>query len=341
MNMMKYCPECYKELPPNSAACPYCGYRTGNGDEEAVPTDVLQTPQVDSYIPPEQAILGLLLLGIFFWGANITGAALPFFFDAGTKRNLLIALIASQVLTRVLIGYWAVEEVSLKSETKLTNKLGTFLLALVPIGDIFPSLHAARTVIRKERLPLLSIASISAVLVMSLVVFRTSDQIRNFFYGIDTKTPPELVTQIAEEAIAEEATANSKTTTPMPTATYKPYFNGCRNPLAVSADEEGDYIEVCGKITNFGVKDCKSCPLGFYSFLRIEEKFQIVSYEWKFTHAWLKKCVKVEDTLQLLAESPAFVFSTGEGCIGDCVHDFHGGLIDDNGAYFQPFDGCD
>ena len=26
MNMMKYCPECYKELPPNSAVCPYCGY---------------------------------------------------------------------------------------------------------------------------------------------------------------------------------------------------------------------------------------------------------------------------------------------------------------------------
>jgi hypothetical protein len=281
-------------------------------------------------------MLGLLLLGIFFWGANITGAALPFFFDVSTKTNLLIALIASQVLTRVLIGFWAVEEVSLKKNPKMSNKVGTFLLALIPIGDIIPSLHAARTVIRKERLPLLSIASISAVLVMTLVIFRTSPQIRNYLKGIDLIPTPGPVAVVAEETVTD-----SKTSTPPPTATYKAYFNGCRNPRTVSADEEGDYIEVCGKITNYAVKDCKTCPLGFYSFVKIEDKFQVVSYEWKFTHAWLKKCVKVEDTIQLLADSPAFVFSSGEGCIGDCVHDFHGGLIDDNGAYFQPFDGCD
>lgn len=338
MDMMKYCPECYKELPPNSATCPYCGYKTGNGSKEATPDDILRTPQVDSYIPPEQTVLGLLLLIIFFWGINIAVTALPFFFDAGTKRNLLIAAIASQVITRALIGFWAVEEVSLKKDATLKSKLGAFFLALIPVGDIFSSLHAARTAIRKNRLPVLSIASIAAVIIMSLVLHRTSEQITNFINGVDISSVPEGTTPLAESGISE---TEQETSTPLPTRTLRPYINGCRNPLTVTADEEGEHLEVCGKITNFGVKECKNCPLGFYSYVKLEGKFQVVSYEWKFTYAWLERCVMVEDTLQFLGDSPAFVFSSGEGCIGDCVHDFHGGLIDDNGVYFHPFDGCD
>lgn len=336
MNMMKYCPECYKELPPNSAACPYCGYRTGSGEEEDVSSGILQTPQVDSYIPPEQTILGLLLLMIFFWGITITGAVLPLYLDIGTKRNLLIAIIASQLLARVLIGMWAVEEVSLKNNASLQNKLGAFFLALIPIGDIYSSLHAARTAIRKNRLSLLSIASIAAVFIMTLVLFRTSDQIRILINDFDIHSPLPISTELAE--VDPEETSTSA---PEPTDTIRPDFNGCRNPLTITTDEEGDYVEICGKITNFGVKDCNTCPLGFYSFLKLEDKFQIVSYEWKFTHAWLKKCVRIEDTVEILGKTPAFVFNSGEGCIGDCVHDFHGGLIDDGGIYFQPFDGCD
>lgn len=336
MDMMKYCPECYKELPPNSVTCPYCGYKTGNGSKEAAPDGILRTPQVDSYIPPEQTVLGLLLLTIFFWGINITVAALPIFIDAGTKRNILIAVIASQVITRALIGLWAVEEVSLKRDATIKSKLGAFFLALIPIGDIFSALNAARTAIRKNRLPILSTASIGAVIIMSLVLYRTSDQITNMLTGIDIEATPGEATPLSELAVVE-----TETPTPNPTRTLRPFINGCRNPLTVTADEEGESLEVCGKITNFGVKDCKNCPLGFYSYLKLEDKFQIVSYEWRFTHAWLDKCVRVEDTVQFLADSPAFVFSSGEGCIGDCVHDFHGGLIDDNGVYFQPFDGCD
>ena len=329
MNIMKYCPECYKELPPNSAACPFCGYKTGNDEEEKAPPGFISTPQVDSYIPPEQTVLGLLLLGIFFWGFNLTISALPIFFDAGTKTNLLIAVIASQVVSRVLIGVLAVEEVSLKKNASINSKLGAFLLALIPIGDIISSMNAARTVIRKERLPMVSIASITAVVIMSLTIYKTSDQISHLLNGIEIN------------GIDITIPVDNTTPTAEPTATFRPFINGCRNPLTLTADEDGELVEVCGKITNFGVKDCPNCPLGYYSFLKLEGKFQIVSYEWRFTHAWLNKCVKIEDELDLLGGIPAFVFNTGEGCRGDCVHDFHGGLIDDNGTYFQPFDGCD
>lgn len=335
MNMMKYCPECYKELPPNSAACPYCGYKTMDESEEA-PTGFLKTPLVDSYIPPEQTVLGLLLLTVLFWGISIAGAALPIYLDVGTRRNLIIAAAASQLLVRALIGFWAAEEVSLKKDASLKNKLGAFFLALIPIGDIIPALNAARISIRKERLPMLTIACIAAVSFMTLVLYKTSDQISNLVRGIDINSPPAQTTTLAETEVAE-----AETQTPAPTATLRPFINGCRNPLTVTAEEEGEYIEVCGEITNFGVKDCKTCPLGYYSFVKLEDRFQVVSYEWRFTHAWLDKCVKIEDTIQLLGDSPTFVFNSGEGCIGDCVHDFHGGLIDDNGVYFQPFDGCD
>jgi hypothetical protein len=291
----------------------------------------------------------LLLIFLVFWGINITAVGLPFFIDAVSRRNLLIALISSQVVTRTMIGIWAVEEVSLKNRPTLQAKLGAFLLAFIPLGDIYPSLHAARTVIRKDRVSILSIASVATVMMMTLVLFRTSDQIRNLASGIDLRDLSAVVTLLPEEvtngggATVEEENPSNNSQDPAtgPTDTPKPYINGCRNSRSVTADEEGEYLELCGEITNFGVKDCDTCPLGYYSFLRLDGKFQIVSYEWRFTHAWLKKCVKVEDTLQLLGGIPAFVFNTGEGCIGDCVHDFHGGLIDDGGAYFQPFDGCD
>jgi hypothetical protein len=346
MNIMKYCPECYKELPPNSINCPYCGYRTGNGDEE-VPPGILQTPRVDSYIPPEQTILGLLLLLIFFWGINITSAALPIFFEAASKRNLLIAVIASQLATRALIGIWAVEEVSLSNKSTATNKLGAFFLALIPIGDIYSSLHAAKTAIRKERLTLLSTASLSAVIIMSLVLFKTSDQITNLISSRDLNalaivTDPLTETEIAETEVAGTEVAAQETSTPEPTPTTRKYINGCRNPLSIKIAEAGDYIEVCGKITNFGVKECKDCPLGFYSFVRLEGDFQIVSYDWRFTYVWLRKCVRVEDKVELLGGVPAFVMSRSEGCTNDeCETDVSGGLMDDGGYYFQPFDGCD
>jgi hypothetical protein len=345
MNMMKYCPECYKELPPNSAVCPFCGYRTGNGqkeEEELTPSVVLQTPRVDSYLPPEQAFLGLLLIFVFFWGISLTSVGLPIFFNAASPRNLLIALISSQVIIRAIIGIWAVQEVSLKNKPTIQGKIGTFLLSFIPIGDIYPSLHAARTVIRKDHLSILSIASIAAVAMMTLVLFNTSDQILNIVRGIDIKDGFTFNTLAAETTtLTEEETEETQAALVEPTKTIQPYINGCRNPLMVTADEDGEFLEVCGEITNFGVKDCPTCPLGYYSFVRLNGKFQVVSYEWRFTHAWLNKCVRIQDTLQLLGGIPAFVFNVGEGCIGDCVHDFHGGLIDDGGEYFKPFEGCD
>jgi hypothetical protein len=336
MNMMKYCPECYKELPPNSSTCPFCGYKTGNGDEHEPTKGILKTPQIDSYIPPEQTILSLLLLIIFFWGINLSITALPIYLGAGTIRNILIAAITSQVLTRALIGIWAVEEVSLKKNSNTNKKVGAFLLSFIPIGDIFSALHAARTAVRKNRLAILATASIAGALIMSLVLYDTSDEISALINGNPLDSTP-----LPSVAAISQLDESDTTVAPESTATAPAYINGCRNPLSVTPDEEGEELEICGKITNFGIIECEDCPLGFYSFVKIDGSYQIVSYEWRFTYQWLGKCVSVEDTVELLGEKPIFVYNKSQGCaLGECITDNEGGLMDDSGVYFKPHEGC-
>lgn len=334
--MMKYCPECYKELPPNSPTCPFCGYKTGNGDSDDAPTGILKTPKIDSYIPPEQTILSLLLIIIFFWGFNISITALPIFLEASTTRNILIAAISSQVLTRALIGVWAIEEVSLKKDATPNKKIGAFLLAFIPIGDIFSALHAARTAVRRNRLSILSTASIASVIIMSLILYTTSDQITALINGESPGSP-----SVPVAAETGQPSDSESTLAPESTPTTQAYINGCRNPLSVTADEEGDEVEVCGKITNFGIIECESCPSGFYSFVKLDGAFQIVSYEWRFNYLWLGRCVQVSDTIEILGDKPIFVYNKSEGCsLNECITDSEGGLMDDSGVYFKPYEGC-
>ena len=348
MNMMKYCPECYKELPPNSPNCPFCGYKTGNGDDPDHPAPgFLKTPKTASFLPPEQTFLGLLLLIIFFWAVNISITVLPIYIEAGTIRNILIAGISAQVITRILIGIWAVEEQSLKKDVTTNQKIGSFFLALVPIGGIMSFLQAARTSIRKDRISNLSIASISAVIIMSILLYGTKEGISALSRGEDISSIPEATLDPAIAALyengeeQEEEIVEEPTLIP-PTPTQRSYVDGCRNPNSVTLEEMGEIVDVCGRVTNFGQIECKTCPLGYYSFIKLDQEFQIVSYDWIFTFAWLGDCMAVSDEVENLGGKPVFVFSKGEGYSGtDCNTDAQGELNCDGGFYFQDYFGCD
>jgi hypothetical protein len=337
MNMMKYCPECYKELPPDSASCPFCGYKTGNNlDQDHEARQILKTPQTDSYITPEQTVLSLLLLVIFFWGINIALTVLPIFLDAGTTRNLLIAGITSQVLTRILIGIWALEEQSLKKDQTTNKKIGAFLLTFIPIGGIFSFLNAAKTIIRKDRLTNLTISSVFAAIIMSVLLYATADNISALASGSEISA---AVSDTTPDPALQEVI--NETATPIPTPTTRVYLDGCRNPASITTAEEGNITEVCGKITNFGIYECATCPQGFYSFIKLDGAFQIVSYDWRFSFTWLGKCVRVSDVVEILGEDPIFVFNRSEGCTGtECITDVGGELVDDGGIYFQDYFKC-
>ncbi len=332
MNMMKYCPECYKELPPNSASCPFCGYKTGNGSSEELDAPkILKTPKTDSYIPPEQTVLSLLLLLIFFWGMNIAITALPVFLDVGTVKNIIIAAIVSQVLTRVMIGFWAVQEQTLKKDSTPNKKAGAFLLSFVPIGGVYSFLHASRTIIRKDYLSNLTISSIFAVILMSVMLFASKDGINYILTG--EKPTEEEAVVLPDPSLA--AIIIEDTAIP-PTATLRAYQGGCRNPKSITADEEGDQIIVCGEVTNFGDIECESCPQKFYSYIKLDSEFQIVSYDYHFSFAFLHDCIMVTDEVEILGEDPVFLYSKKD----ECFNNAEGVLICGPGTYFKESDTC-
>jgi len=335
MNMMKYCPECYKEIPPESPSCPFCGYKTGNGleNEDGI-AQLLKTPETDSYLPPEQTILSLLLLLIFFWGINIAITVLPIYLNAGTIKNILIAGISSQVLTRGLIGFWAFEEISLKKDIKVNQKIVSFLLTFIPLGAIFSFLHASRTMIRKDRLSTLSISSIAAVIIMTILLFGTSEGISKLTAGEELPLIP-LRASLGRIRPTEFSNSSSSETSSETSGSNQIY---CRDPASVTIDEQGEILDVCGKVTNFGDIDCPACPSGFYSFIKLDDSFQIVSYDWHFSISWLEKCLLISDKIEILGDIPVFVFSKDKGT--ECYTDNQGELVCDGVNYFQEYQGC-
>ena len=331
--MMKYCPECYKELPPDSASCPFCGFRTGNGNsEDQEAPKIIKASQTDSYIPPEQTVLSLLLLLIFFWGINLAFTTLPVFLNFGTVKNLIIAAIISQVLSRAMIGFWAVQEQALKRDSTPNKKVGAFLLSFVPIGGIYSFLHASRTIIRKDRLSNLTISSVFAVLLMSVMLFSSKDGINYILTG---EEPPEEKAAVVIPDPSLIAVVIEDTAIP-PTPTVRVYQGGCRNPNSVIPDEEGDTITVCGTVTNFGEFDCETCPGGFYSFIKLDGGFQVISYNYHFSFAFRDECIAIEDKVEVLGDEAVFLYNNGD----ECTLNDEDVLVCEENTYFQEYEAC-
>jgi hypothetical protein len=275
---------------------------------------------------------------IFFWGLNIAITVLPIFLNEGTLGNILIAGITSQVITRIMVGFWALEEQSLKKDQTTAKKIGSFLLTFVPIGGIYSFLRAAKTMIRKERLPMMAITSIASVLIMALMLYGTAEDIFNLTN--DSKPSAAIIESIIKPT--DTPSVNRVKATIAALESSLDYDNGCREPASIMADEVGEIIEVCGKITNYGDIECKNCPLGFYSFIKLDGVFQIVSYDWRFSFAWLGDCIKVSDEVELLGDAPVFQFGKGEGYAGtECITDSRGELVCDGGIYFQDYYSCE
>ena len=107
--------------------------------------------------------------------------------------------------------------------------------------------------------------------------------------------------------------------TPTPEPTLTPTSLPCKNPSEVADDDVGNSICVCGKVTSFAPLRCINCPHGYYTFIKLENQFRIISYEWSFLADWVGAGICVEDTVELFGEDPVFVFSIEEGKEGvDC-----------------------
>jgi hypothetical protein len=130
------------------------------------------------------------------------------------------------------------------------------------------------------------------------------------------------------------------TSTPQPPPTITPI--PCRNPVDVIPEDAGQLIEVCGQVSNWGTVSCPDCPLGSYSFLKLDGEFLIISYEWVFSNDWLDACISVFDTVEMLGAEPVFTFGSGEGYAGsECIEEEDGSYSCTSGDYFQFYDLCE
>ncbi len=350
MNVMKFCPECYKELPPNAATCPFCGYKTGNGDPEDDFQPPLQKQAVASgSIPLEQTILGMLVLLLCFWGLSIAATLVPVFINPLYMDQLLLAAVISQVVLRLPIGVWALEEQSFHKDLSLQKKIGTFLLAFIPLGALVTFLFAAKSTMRRDRFSEVSIGTLGAVALAAVLLYSTMDTVMQNPLLDETSivsaasTAPNLdntsaETSSLEEGPSEESASDSDQSTSSEVALVDP---NCNDPSSITLDDEGRNLTVCGRVTNYGDIYCDTCPNGYYSFIKLDGSFQIVSYDWRFTFAWLGDCLKVADDVETLGENPVFVFGRGEGFAGtECITDAQGELVCEGGMYFQDYFGC-
>lgn len=139
-------------------------------------------------------------------------------------------------------------------------------------------------------------------------------------------------------AVANFSQLPTPTPKPPPTATPEP----CRKPAAVSPDDAGQLIEVCGEVTNWGNVPCPNCALGGYSFLKLDGEFLIISYDWVFNNNWIGYCIIVADTVEMLGAAPVFIFGSGEGYAGsECYTKEDGTRSCSSGEYFLEWYGCE
>jgi len=188
--------------------------------------------------------------------------------------------------------------------------------------------------IRKDRLSTLSISSIAAVIIMTILLFGTSEGISKLTAGEELPLIP-LRASLGRIRPTEFSNSSSSETSSETSGSNQIY---CRDPASVTIDEQGEILDVCGKVTNFGDIDCPACPSGFYSFIKLDDSFQIVSYDWHFSISWLEKCLLISDKIEILGDIPVFVFSKDKGT--ECYTDNQGELVCDGVNYFQEYQGC-
>ncbi len=349
MNVMKFCPECYKELPPNASICPFCGHDTGNGDSEpAFKPPKQKKTGLPSSIPIEQTILSLLIIGLCFWGVSIAIVLLPVFINPGNEDQMLVVGIVSQVLLRIPIGYFALEEQSFYKDLSFEKKFGNFLLVFIPLGAIIPFLSAAKGAVRNNRLSEFSVGAVGAIALFAVLLYGTQDTLLGVEEPGDPASASAAVSNPAslegtlDSSLAEDSGDEESQESVDSAAQFNPEIDPtCTDPSMITLDDEGRSLTVCGRVTNYGDLECESCPGGYISFIRINETFKVVSYDWQFTFAWLGDCLKVADDVEILGDEPVFVFGKGEGYAGtECSIDLTDELVCEGGVYFQDYFGC-
>jgi hypothetical protein len=302
-------------------------------------------------VTPAKTIFGLVFLILGLWGLTISTAALLLYLKPELPTAMLLISLVPQMVLRGFFAYWAVEDREISSTMGMGGKVALMIMAFLPLLSILPFVYTSRGLIRKNRFDFVTVSAVVITIATVVVAAATHESLTPVLEPLTsgrplTDTTPDLFQSTPEnEQSPQETPEVSQLETPIQNTPYSDKGasipSSCVNPAMVTLEDEGENIEVCGRVTNYGVIDCPTCPRGMYSFIKLEGTFQIVSYDWRFSFAWLDDCLRVSDTVEILGEKPVFVFGKGEGYAGtECITDSRGELICEGGEYFQDFDGC-
>jgi len=355
---MKYCPKCDSVIHEDAIFCQYCGHntlqpppeeKTETGEQEA--SQEHRGPRLMQAVTPVKTVFGLVFLILALWGLTISTAALLLYLKPEMPTAALLISLVPQMILRGFFAYWAVEDREISSTMGMGGKIALMIMAFVPLLSVLPFVYTSRGLIRKDRFDFVTVSAVVITVGTAVVAASTHESLSPVLEPLTsgrplTNTTPDLFqpTQGGEQTPQETAEV-SQLETPVQNTPYSDKGasipSSCVNPSMVTVEDEGENMEVCGRVTNYGVIDCPTCPRGMYSFIKLEGTFQIVSYDWRFSFAWLDDCLRVADTVEILGEKPVFVFGKGEGYAGtECITDARGELICEGGEYFQDFNGC-
>lgn len=173
--------------------------------------------------------------------------------------------------------------------------------------------------------------------VFDAVVEQAIHQTQTAGYKPPTKTAILAITY----TLPPVPTKTAKTVKPTATRTKSPTTPACKSPSSVTSADKGKSLEICGKVTDYGYVRCRTCPSGYYSFLTLDGKFNIISYDWIFGSSNLGDCVKVKDKVEMMGSKPIFVMGAKEGYDGsECTIGHYGTKYCDLGDYLQSYSGC-
>jgi len=355
---MKYCPKCDSVIHEDAIFCQYCGHNTLQAPpDETVEAPEPETPQkkrgprLMQTITPVKTVFGVIFLLLGLWGLTISTAALLLYLKPDLATAMLLISLIPQMILRGFFAYWAVEDREISSTMGMGGKITLMIMAFIPLLSILTYVYTSRGLIRKDRFDFVTASAVVITVGTAVIATVTHQYLTPVLEPLASGVPLNMTTPALNEPTSENAESDPEVTeiaqleTPVQSTPFSEKGasipSSCVSPSTVELNDEGETMAVCGQVTNYGVIDCDTCPLGMYSFIKLDGTFQIVSYDWRFSYAWLDDCLKIADEVEILGEKPVFVFGKGEGYAGtECTTDARGELICEGGEYFQEFEGC-
>ena len=359
---MKYCPKCDSVIHEDAIFCQYCGHNTN----EPVPDSDQDTAEVDQPVKPKRkppsntitpgkTIFGMIFIALALWGVSLITALGLLLIRPELPRPFLLTALIPQLVLRIFIGVWAFEDREYSRTHSSFSKIAAFMLVFLPLLSLVSYYYASRQSIRKGRFDILTVGAVVSITITALMTIPTYNMVTSLVQDI-TSQPSVLVAPGAEEAsIPAEAAPEEENSgitalkTPVQNEAEDPEgdeqnpvtYENCTDPASITMEDEGEMLEVCGRVTNYGVIDCDSCPKGMYSFIKLDGTFQIVTYDMRFTFAWLDNCVRVADMVEILGDKPVFVYQRYDGYNGtSCTSTEAGEIVCEGGEYFQEHNDC-